>query len=94
MTDDEPFTEDDLLDEIRKYLEEPDETGDREPGTITRPEIQREFELSRSSSGRVVKRLVDDRILEPDKVWRRTIWGDKMRRPGYRYTGGQDDATN
>ncbi len=90
MTDD--VTEDDLLDAIREYLEESGaDTDDREPGTITRPEMVAQFKLAKGKAEATIDRLIEDSIIEPDMVWRRDDWGYSTRRRGYRYTGEKHD---
>ena len=91
MTDE--ITEDDLLTAIREYLEEPGgDTDEREPGTITRPEIVAQFGLAKNLAVSTISQLIEDGIIEPAMIWRRDAWGYSTRRRGYRYIGGQDAA--
>ena len=86
MTDD--ITEDDLLTAIRDYLEAPaDDAGDREPGTITRPEIVAQFNLAKNLAVSTISKLIEDGVIEPAMIWRRDAWGYSTRRRGYRYIG-------
>jgi hypothetical protein len=88
MTD-EPFTEDDLLDELRAYFEEPPQ-GDNEPGTITTRELAEAFELSYNRALKIGKKLVLAGILEADMVGRSNPWGGHPVK-GFRYIGENHD---
>jgi Mn-dependent DtxR family transcriptional regulator len=84
------FYEDDLLEEIRKYSEEPDEP-DNEPGTITTRELSEVAEVSYRAALKLGKRLCADGVLEYAQIGRVTNWGRLTKVAGYRYIGAKHD---
>ncbi len=79
------ITEDDLLRAIQDALQQEPEDG-REPGTITRPEAQRELGASRDRCTKALKQLVADGVLQYAMVYRGDAWGSTPQRvKGYRF---------
>ena len=92
MSEDEVFTEDDLLAEIRQYLDAPDDTSEREAGTITTAELAELMETTQRRALMKAKQLCGQGILAPEYVYRTNLWGRSIPRPGFRYIGGDHAA--
>ena len=86
MTDDE-ITEDDLLNAIRAHLEAPDDTSEREVGTITTAELAELMETTQRRALMKAKQLCGQGVLTPEYVYRTNLWGRSIPRPGFRYIG-------
>ncbi len=79
------ISEDELLKAIQEVLLQPPDDG-KEPGTITRPEVQRELGTSRDRCTKALKQLVDSGVLVYAMVYRGDAWGSTPQRvKGYRF---------
>lgn len=77
------ITEEQLIEEFTKAMESSRYEG-KEPYTWTVPEVKREFNVSRRKAKRAMRRLVDEGMLYPKRVWRTDDWGDERPYPGYK----------
>ncbi len=79
------ITDDEIVAEIQAYLTDNVDISGREPGTITRVEMeQTPFNLTEHKARQTLRQLVDNGILDPVYVWRTDDWGVRSRRRGYK----------
>jgi hypothetical protein len=69
----EAFTEDDLFDEIEKYIAAGDDE-EAEPETITRPEVIKQFGVSRLRAKAILEVMIEAGVLRKDRVRRHDGW--------------------
>ena len=88
------ITEAEILSEIQKSIDGANGlVGQREPGTITAPELATKLEISKPRARVLLTGLLSRGILTPDYVWRVDPWGVRTKSKGYRLTAlnGQGD---
>ena len=78
--------EDELIAALQEAYQASDSTTEAqdEPHTITTPEAQKKFQLSRRKTKDLLDKLCDDKILKRDMIGRVTAWGYLTRTPGYK----------
>jgi len=76
-------------DELLAALQEARESGvgelQDEPFTVTRPEAEKIFDLSRRKTKAILNSMCESGILKRAKIGRINDWGDQGHVPGYKY---------
>jgi hypothetical protein len=85
------ITDADLSDAILKALTTEPKPG-REPGTITRPEMARDYNMSIDRAEKILKQLISDGTVEKAFVKRVDGWGCNAAPKGYRLIRGDSDG--
>ena len=85
MAKQKTITEAEILKEIQKSIDGANGlVGQREPGTITSPELAIDLDISKPRARGLLTDLTIRGVVTPDYVWRVNDWGERTRSKGYR----------
>lgn len=77
--------EDELLAALEEARQTSSDGGSDEPFTVTRPEAEKIFGLSRRKTVNILDCMCDSHVLRRKKVGRINDWGDLGHVPGYKF---------
>lgn len=84
------FDRDELAALLLDALEGRDASPQDEPGTITTPEFVKAAGVSDKRGRDLLHAAHQAGLVQPDKVQRVTVFGDAVRRPGWRFIEPQE----